>query len=63
MSLPRAVLHRVATQAAKLPTTSGHTCLMLGKRCDIRYARTRRNSFVIGSYSLFGIGIALALSC
>ena len=35
---------------------------MQGNSCDIRRTRALRNSFVRGSYSLFGIGIARAPS-
>jgi hypothetical protein len=49
---------------AQVAPTSGHSCLMQGNSCDIRHTRALRNSFVIGSYSLFGIGIARAFpSC
>ena len=61
MSLPRAVL-RGSPLNAQVATTSGHTCLMPGNSCDIRHTRALRNSFVLGSYLLAGIGIARALS-
>ena len=46
---------------APVAPTSGHPCLMQGS-CDIRRTRALWNSFIRGSYSLFGIGIARALS-
>jgi hypothetical protein len=61
MSLPRAVLHG-SPLSAQVATTSGHTCLMQGNSCDSRHMRALSNSFVLGSYSLVGIGIARALS-
>jgi hypothetical protein len=61
MSLPHAVL-RGSPLNAQVPPTSGHPCLMQGNSCDIRPTRALRNSFVLDSYSLFGIGIARALS-
>jgi hypothetical protein len=47
---------------AQVAPTSGHPCLTQGNSCDIRHTRALRNSFVLGSYLLVGIGIARALS-
>lgn len=47
---------------SQVATTSGHTCLILGNEVRLSIPAALANSFVIGSYSHFGIGIEFASS-
>ena len=62
MVLPEDSASSLIAQAAGLLRPNLGTCLTQGKSGDIRYSRTLSNSFVIGIYSRFRIGIELALS-